>query len=141
MRIFLDTNILLDVFLNRPGKPESLQVLQACVETGNEGWIAWHTLSNGFYIVRRETKQLSEAKRFISELLQWCEVATVGTAAALEAEKMNLSDIEDAMQIAAASACQADVIVTRNTPDFVTSPIPVMTPEEFVQQFMAPPQP
>ncbi len=134
MRIFLDTNILLDVFLNRPGKPESLQVLQACVEPGNEGWIAWHTLSNGFYIVRRETKLLSEAKRFISDLLQWCEVATVGTADAQAAEKMNLSDIEDAMQIAAGSACQADVIVTRNKPDFVTSVIPVMSPEEFVQQ-------
>jgi len=134
MRVFIDTNILLDVFLNRPGKHESLQVLQACVQPGNEGWIAWHTLSNGFYIVRRESKLLSEAKRFISELLQWCEVATVGTASALEAEKMNLSDIEDAMQIAAAAACQADVIVTRNKPDFVTSTIPVMIPEEFVQQ-------
>ncbi|MCB1227631.1 MAG: PIN domain-containing protein [Verrucomicrobiales bacterium] len=138
MRIFLDTNILLDVFLNRSGKPQSLQVLQACVEAGNEGWIAWHTISNGFYIVRRETKQLSEAKRFTSELLQWCEVSTVGTTAALEAQRMNLSDIEDAMQIAAASACQADVIVTRNTPDFAASSIPVMTPEEFVKQFSAP---
>lgn len=140
MRIFLDTNILLDVFLNRPGKPGSLQVLQACVEPGNEGWIAWHTLSNGFYIVRRETKLLSEAKRFSSELLQWCEVATVGTAAAIEAENMNLSDIEDAMQIAAASACQADIIITRNNPDFVTSTILVMTPEEFVQHMKNPPQ-
>ncbi len=139
MRIFLDTNILLDVFLSRSGKPESLRVLQTCVEPGNEGWVAWHTLSNGFYIVRRETKQLSEAKRFTSELLQWCEVATVGTPAALEAEKMNLSDIEDAMQIASASACHADVIVTRNTPDFATSTIPVMTPEEFVQQMPSPP--
>lgn len=138
MRVFLDTNILLDVFLNRPGKPESLQVLQACVQPGNEGWVAWHTLSNGFYIIRRETRLLSEAKRFIADLLQWCEVATVGTSEAIAAEKMDLSDIEDAMQIAAASACHADVIVTRNTPDFAASAIPVMTPEEFVQQKLNP---
>lgn len=37
MRIFLDTNILLDVFLNRAGKPASLSVLDACVVSGNEG--------------------------------------------------------------------------------------------------------
>jgi predicted nucleic acid-binding protein len=132
MRLFLDTNILLDVFLNRGGKASSLQVLQQCVMPGNEGWIAWHTLSNAFYIVRRETKSLAEAKRFASELLLWCNVATVGTPEAQAAEAMGLSDIEDAMQIAAARACVADAIITRNTPDFVSSPIPVMTPEEWL---------
>ena len=134
MRIFVDTNVLLDVFLNRQGKPGSLQVLNACVTPGNEGWIAWHTLSNAFYIVRRETKLLAEAKRFASELLLWCNVATVGTPEAIAAEGMNLSDLEDSMQIAAALACKADVIVTRNTTDFTTSPIPVMMPEDFVQR-------
>ena len=135
MRVFLDTNILLDVFLNRSGKSGSLEVLRACVVPGNEGWIAWHTLSNGFYIVRRETRLLAEAKRFASELLLWCNVASVGTREAIAAEDMNLSDIEDAMQIAAAQACYADVIVTRNIGDFSSSPIPVVTPEEFAQRW------
>jgi predicted nucleic acid-binding protein len=138
MRIFLDTNILLDVFLNRPGKLGSLQVLDACVVPGNDGWIAWHSLSNGFYIVRRETKALDEAKRFAAELLLWCNVATVGTFEAIAAENMNLSDIEDAMQIAAALACKADVIVTRNTTDFTSSLMPVMTPEDFIQRWSLP---
>lgn len=138
MRIFVDTNVLLDMFLNRPGKPGSLQVLNACVVPGNDGWIAWHTLSNGFYIVRRETKALDEAKRFASELLLWCNVATVGTPEAIAAESMDLSDIEDAMQIAAALACKTDVIVTRNTTDFTSNPIPVMTPEDFSQQWSIP---
>ena len=133
MRIFVDTNVLLDVFLNRSGKPGSLQVLNACVVPGNDGWITWHRLSNGFYIVRRETKTLDEAKRFASELLLWCNVATVGTPEAIAAESMDISDIEDAMQIAAALACKADAIVKRNTTDFTNSPIPVMTPEEFIQ--------
>jgi predicted nucleic acid-binding protein len=139
VRIFLDTNILLDVFLNRPGKPASLQVLNDCVAAGNEGWIAWHTLSNGFYIVRRETKLVTEAKRFAAELLIWCNVATVGSSDATAAEQMNLPDLEDAMQIAAAIACQANVIVTRNVGDFSTSPIPVMTPEDYVQRWASPP--
>jgi hypothetical protein len=52
---------------------------------------------------------------------------------------MNLSDIEDAMQIAAAIACRANVIVTRNVGDFSTSPIAVMTPEDYVRDWASPP--
>jgi predicted nucleic acid-binding protein len=78
---------------------------------------------------------LSEAKRFASELLQWASVAGVGTKEAVDAEQMNLDDMEDAMQIAAALACSANVIVTRNVPDFMSSPVPVMTPEDFMSQF------
>lgn len=55
---------------------------------------------------------------------------------------MNLSDLEDAMQIAAAAACQADVIVTRNIADFSASPIPVMIPEDFALRWApTPPSP
>jgi len=135
MRLFFDTHILIDVFLNRPGKPSSLQVLNASVTPGNEGWIAWHTLSNGFYTMRRETKSLAEAKRFIRELLLWCNVATVGTPEALTAERMNLPDMEDAMQMAAATACHSDFIITRNLPDFTTSAIPALAPEEFLLRY------
>lgn len=88
--------------------------------------------------MRRETKLLTEAKRFAAELLLWCNVAAVGSTEAIAAVGMNLSDLEDAMQIAAAMACQADVIVTRNPTDFTTSPISVMTPEDFVQQRTSP---
>ncbi|MDB6071339.1 MAG: pilus biosis protein [Verrucomicrobiales bacterium] len=138
MRLFFDTNILLDVFPNRLGKASSLMVLNASVALGNEGWIAWHTLSNGFYIVRRETKSLNEAKRFTRELLIWCNVATVGTAEAVAADNMNRNDIEDAMQMAAAVACHSDVIITRNLPDFVASPIPALTPEQFLERWPQP---
>jgi len=43
-----------------------------------------------------------------------------------------MRDFEDALQLAAAVACGAGVILTRNTADFKASPIPVMTPEEFL---------
>lgn len=134
MRLFLDTNVLLDVFLHRSGRAESLRVLAACVAPGNEGWIAWHTLSNAFYIVRRETRSVAEAQRFASELLQWASVATVGTADAVAAEQLKMNDLEDALQITAAQACQADAIITRNLGDFALSPIPVLSPDLFLAQ-------
>jgi len=44
----------------------------------------------------------------------------------------------DGLQLAAAVACGADVLLTRNTDDFKDSPILVMTPEEFLAAY--PPQ-
>ena len=45
-----------------------------------------------------------------------------------------LSDFEDAMQCAAAMACNADVIVSRNVKDYQNSPIRTVTPELLLQE-------
>ncbi len=54
MRIFLDTNVLLDVFLKRAGEPDSSRVIAACGQPWNEGFLAVHTLSNAFYIIESQ---------------------------------------------------------------------------------------
>lgn len=59
-------------------------------------------------------------------------MAETGKADALHAVGTGMSDFEDALQLAAALVCEADVIVTRNTADFKTSPLPVMTPEQLL---------
>jgi len=43
--------------------------------------------------------------------------------------------MEDAMQMATAAACQSDVIITHNLPDFTTSAIPALAPEEFLLRY------
>jgi hypothetical protein len=45
---------------------------------------------------------------------------------------MGMNDIEDAMQIVAAEACGAEVIVTSNVKDFALCPIPVFSPKDFL---------
>ena len=45
-----------------------------------------------------------------------------------------MSDVEDAFQAAAALAWQADAIVTRNVGDYRRSPIPAMTPAQFLKR-------
>lgn len=51
MRVFLDTNVLLDVYLKRAGEPGSARVIAACGEPWNEGFVTVHTLSNAFYLI------------------------------------------------------------------------------------------
>jgi len=44
-----------------------------------------------------------------------------------------MQDFEDALQAAAAVACNADVIVTRNLADFRKSPVQAVSPKDFLK--------
>jgi hypothetical protein len=65
-------------------------------------------------------------------LLAMLEVPPVSHRDAADWRSHGLADFEDALQIACAAAGGADVIVTRNTSDFIGSTISVMTPEAFL---------
>ena len=54
-----------------------------------------------------------------------------------EALDSDFVDFEDAVQNAAAIESQIEIIVTRNKADYVTSPLTVLTPEEFVAAHLA----
>ncbi len=132
MRIFFDTNVLLNSALNEPGGAESERCVRLCGAGTHDGWIAWHSISNVHYVIRGRTKSKTYATQTIAKLLAWAEVAETKKPDALAAISYGMTDFEDALQLAAALACGADVILTRNTEDFKASFIPVMTPEEFL---------
>ncbi len=134
MRIFLDTNVLLDVYLKRAGEPGSARVISACGEPWNQGFVAIHTLSNAFYLIERQRTR-AEAWEFIRDVLAWALVAELRTADAARTQEMGMSDFEDALQIASADSCGAEVIVTRNIGDFLgKTTVRVVLPEDFVDQ-------
>jgi predicted nucleic acid-binding protein len=134
MRIFLDTNVLLDVSLRRAGAAASRKVIAACADPWNEGLVAVHTLSNAFYVVESQlTRQ--EAWDFIGDVMTWATVAGISTADIHRTRTLGMKDFEDAMQIVAAEGCGADLIVTRNTKDFRgRTALPVVLPEDFCDQ-------
>lgn len=135
MRLFLDTNVLLDGYFQRAGAAASDAVLTRCDGVTHTGWMAWHTLSNAFYLVRGHSKSPATALQFVTELLAWAEVAQTSKPDALWATQSGINDFEDALQLAAANSCGADVVITRNPGDFKASVIPVMTPEAFLAAY------
>ena len=56
-------------------------------------------------------------------------VATTGTESLHYAATLPMTDFEDEMQVAAARACGAQYIVTRNVKDYARSPIRAVTPQ------------
>ena len=124
--------MLLDGYFQRDGAATSDAIIVKCDGATHSGTIAWHTLSNAFYLVRGHSKSTATAMQFIADLLAWADVAETSKADALWAVHAGLNDFEDALQLSAAISITADIVITRNTTDFKKSSIPVMTPEEFL---------
>lgn len=131
MNILIDTDVLIDVALDhRPFAEPAAGVLDAAQHGELNAFIAWHSLANFYYIVSSpSSNQL--ARNFIRELLDFVEVAPVKTVDAKYALSLKISDFEDTLQVAAAQACRAGRILTRNVKHYRNSPIPAQTPEQF----------
>lgn len=129
MRVLLDTDILLDVALRR-GRflADSAAVLRWAESEPGRAAVAWHSLSNISYLLR------PDARPFIRGLLEFVEVAPTGTDAARHAVGLPMTDFEDALQAAAALAFGASSIVTRNARHYRRSPVPAISPADFVAE-------
>jgi len=66
----------------------------------------------------------------LNELTDFCVVPGAGTAEMKQALELGFSDLEDAMQTAAALLFGAQIIVTRNLPDYRRSPIKAACPDD-----------
>jgi predicted nucleic acid-binding protein len=134
MRVFLDTNIILDVLLNRPGfVADSEAVMLRCEAGGHPMFIARHGMATAYYLLKRGRTEI-EALGEIDKLLSWVCVADASDANARSARAMGFADFEDALQAVSAEASAADLIVTRNIADFRKSKITAINPQEFLQR-------
>ena len=131
--ILIDTDVLIDVALDRQPFSDAASELLDRLQTGpKRAFVAWHTVSNFYYLVA-PSEGGSDARTFIAELIQFVAVADCDTNAVAHAVRLEMDDFEDAMQVAAARACGARFVVTRNVRDFKRSPIPAITPVEALE--------
>ena len=89
------------------------------------------------YYILRKSDGRNTALAFLADLLKVIDVCRVDKSILLEALASGFLDFEDAVQNAAAIDSQIEIIVTRNKADYATSPLTVLTPEEFVAAHLA----
>ena len=132
--MLLDTGLLIDVALDRrPHSDLASEILDRLEHGYRKAFIAWHSVSNFYYTVAPKRGE-GTARDFILELTRFVEVAETGTEAVRYAVALPMTDFEDAMQVAAADACGARYIVTRNVKDFRRSSIPAISPREALRE-------
>ncbi len=133
MRLLLDINVLLDVAFQRPGEAASSALISRCAHD-HEAWLAWHSVATLAYLIERQSSA-EQARAFIGGLLGWARIASTTHEDAVLALSWPIPDFEDALQAAAARACGASFIITRNERDFLSSPVTALSPEIFFAQF------
>ena len=132
MKVLLDINVVLDVFLARdPWLADSAAVVQAGLDGKVTAYLSAASLPTIFYIVRHNTN-LAKAHGVIKECLDTFSILSVDRTALEMATTFPGSDFEDNLQIACAVEATLEAIVTRNTKDFADSPVPVLTPAELL---------
>jgi len=128
-RILFDTNVILDVLLDRQPYVEAGASAWAAVETGiSKGMLAGHAVTTIHYLIRKEKGNV-QARRIISAILRVFGVATVDGAVVQEALQLPLADFENAVTAAAARLAGCECIVTRDPKGFRGSPVRSLTPE------------
>ncbi|MCC5842974.1 MAG: PIN domain-containing protein [Verrucomicrobia bacterium] len=132
MKIFLDTDVILDCVLDRPEfAEEATKVLNLCEIGGVEGITSTLVLANCHYVFSRQ-ESAAKSRQVIARLRALLGVCPVGDRELGEALVSKFKDLEDGIQYFTALNNGAHVIVTRNIRDFKSSSLPVMLPREFL---------
>lgn len=134
MVVLVDTNIIIDFLATRePFYQPASQVMEKCSNGELDGCVAFHTIPNLWYILRK----VPEEKRriWIEKICDCLKVVGASHESVVQAIKMNnFKDFEDCLQDRCAKEAKADYIVTRNTFDFTESQIPAIEPEELLKR-------
>lgn len=133
-RILIDTNVLLDYLLTRePFYEDAKNVLLACVDGKAKGCIAAHSISNMFFILRKDYNA-KERREILYKLCSIFDVEGIDKAKLLVGlQNENFSDFEDCLQMECAKTYGAEYIVTRNVSDYTASEVKAILPEDYLK--------
>ncbi|MBV8200030.1 MAG: PIN domain-containing protein [Acidobacteria bacterium] len=132
MKVMLDLNVLLDVVQRRePFYAASAGVLTRAVESTDAACLASHSLTTLHYIVTKYAGR-KRGDILVDWVLAHLEIVPQDRVQFVRARSLGCDDFEDAALASAAEAAGCEVIITRNLADFARSPVPAVTPEEFL---------
>lgn len=132
MKLFFDTNILLDVLAKRePFYQDSAQLWALAERRQAEATISTLSLNNIYYIVRKASgKQTAhEALVLLRDIF---DLVAPDHQIVNQAIDSSIDDFEDAVQFYSAIRIQADYLITRNTDDFPKNDIAIISPDELL---------
>lgn len=134
MRVLVDTNIILDDLLERePFVRDAKALLQAIEDQQIQGYITATTLTDIFYIARKN-KGIERARRDVSDLLALMQICSVDRRILETAISSLLPDFEDAVQLACALNENLDAIITRDTQDFAAAHLQILSAGELLER-------
>ena len=137
MTITVDINVLLDVVQKRkPRYAASARVVSLVASGQVTGVVPGHAPTTLYYLARRHASK-PEAEAAMDRVLAAFRIGNLDHAAWEEARTLAMTDFEDAALAMVAETSASEFIVTRNVDDFLRSPVPAITPDDFLSHFPA----
>lgn len=137
MRLILDTNVVLDVLLERrPFLEPAARIFDLAERSEIEAFLCATTITTLDYLLGRHVPAIS-ARQTVWKLLDLFEVAVVNRPVIESALRSKTRDFEDAVLDASGQLAGVEMIITRNGKDFMDSPLKVLDPVEFLAHFKA----
>lgn len=133
-KILIDTNVLLDYLLTRePFYKEAKEVVRTCTEGDIKGCIAAHSISNMFYILRKDYN-VEERREILTNLCIIFDIEGIDKVKLLSGlHNEDFYDFEDCLQMECAKEYGAEYIVTRNIDDYRASEIKAILPGDYLK--------
>jgi len=133
MKVFIDTNLVLDVLAERkPFYETSARIWELVEKRDLTGYLSGTTITDVFYILR---KQLGSERAYdtVSKIMMVFDITSVSQADIKKALNLGFKDFEDALQVVCAKKTGAKYLITRNKEDFQEAQgIEVVDPEAFL---------
>lgn len=135
MKVFIDTNILIDFLAAREPFAEEAMALFQLADNGEiELMVSDLSIINTIYVLRRLHYGLPEIYDSLDTVRPLLTITSMGEAAVDRCLQHRSDDFEDEIQYLSAVDANADYILTRNTKDFDFGDSGVMTPQEFFDE-------
>ncbi len=135
MKVLLDTNIVLDLLLQREPFCDDAKVIFELIESNKiEGYLCATTITTIYYLISKNSTK-NQADNIISQLLQLFNIADVNKNILLKSLDNNGKDFEDSVIYTSAEFFDIKIIITRDKKGFEKSNIKIATTKEFLESF------
>jgi predicted nucleic acid-binding protein len=132
-RVYLDTNVLLDLLGEREPFYNSIaQIATLADQKKLEIVVSPISFATVNYFLSK-FEGISVAKDKLRKFKVLCEISIIDETIIEKGLNSNFEDFEDSLQYFCAVNSECEVIITRNAKDFKNSLLPVMSAEEFIK--------
>lgn len=133
MKLFLDTNVLVDLYQERHPYYEDVKKLQIMEEFGDaELWVSAKSFTDIYYVMRRGGCANADILRGFEASFEFLNICSIDGEDVRNAARLKWLDFEDCLIEMAARKVKADFLLTRDASGFAQSKIPVKKPHAFL---------
>lgn len=133
MKIFLDTNVIIDLMAKREGFYKEAVTL---FDSKQSIYVSTITILDTLYILENQYK-IKDARKILNILISKLSIIPTFETNIKLAFNSAFTDIEDAVQhFTALEYGSIDYIITRDKKGFSKSEIPVLTPIQFIKKHL-----